>query len=234
MRYLFLALFFVANVFAAGPNLPALNLQVVDMVGLLGEDENTQLQSAITDIFNQGGPQIAILIPDDLQGYPIEDYSIAAAEKWKLGGEKKDNGLLIVIAPKERKMRIEVGGGIEGEITDLDADKWIRQILRPAFKEGNYGQGLYIVLQEVASRFEIKLSGTPVARRVTRQDEELSPAAVVIFLIIMFFILPFMSRRRGRGGMYYGGGGGWGSGGGGSSWGGGGGGFSGGGASGDW
>lgn len=236
-----IVLMFSSVAFAAELSFPTLNRPVIDMVGLLTEESQASLSSQIKQIYEAKGPQIGILVTNDLQGYPIEEYSIRLAERWQLGGAKSDNGLIVVIAPSERKMRIEVGGGVEGEITDLVASRLISDVLRPAFKAEDYAGGLQQVLIVVAERFDIKLNGAGGVRRQKRVRTDISPGTL-IFLIFLFVILgPLL--RRSRGGFYgysssrsgWGGSshsGGWSSGGGG--WGGGGGGFSGGGASGDW
>jgi uncharacterized protein len=235
-----------ALAFSQGLRFPELNRPVIDQVGLFTPEQSAQLTHFITEIKAQGGPQIGVIIPSDLQGYEIEDYSIRAAEAWKLGGEKSDNGLIIVIAPAERKMRIEVGGGIEGEITDLESSRWISSVLRPAFKNGDYAGGVAQILLEVAGKFNVKISNAPVVRRARRAKGELSPLGTLILMILFFFVFPLLNRSRGArafgagavmgsilGGGRHGGGGGFGGSSGGG-WGGGGGGFSGGGASGDW
>ena len=235
-----------ALAFSQGPRFPELNRPVIDQVGLFTPEQSAQLTHFITEIKAQDGPEIGVLIPSELQGYEIEDYSIRAAEAWKLGGAKSDNGLIIVIAPTERKMRIEVGGGIEGEITDLESSRWISNVLRPAFKNGDYAGGVAQILLEVAGKFNVKISNAPVVRRTRRAKGELSPLGTLILMILFFFVFPLLNRSRGArafgagavmGSILGGGRGGGGGGFGGSSgggWGGGGGGFSGGGASGDW
>jgi len=194
----------------------------------------------IRQVREQGGPQIGVLIPINLQGQAIEEFSIQAAEQWQLGDKKKGDGLIILVAPQERQMRIEVGQGIEGDITDHATDQWIRHIMIPAFKRGQYAEGVAGVIAEVAQLYDIKLSSGPKARRVHRKPNELSPITLIFIIILLFVILPRLSGRsgfrsyRGRGGFGGGGFGGGGFGGGGGGWGGGGGGFSGGGSSGSW
>lgn len=229
------------SVFSQTPSLPALDRQVVDQMGLLNSSEVEELTNKIYELHAQGGPQMAVFIPESLQDMPIEDFSIRVAEKWQLGEKGKGNGLLVIIAPKERQMRIEVGQGIEGEITDYDANKWIQNLLVPAFKEQQYGKALVELTHQVGEKFGIKLTGQRMMKRVRRGGGNLSPLA--IFLIILVIII--MRSLGGGGGVggfrrgsSYGGFGGFGGGGGGfgggGSWGGGGGGFSGGGSSGSW
>ncbi len=97
---------------------------VVDEFGLLDQRDNASLTEILRGAKERSGVEISVYVPTSLQGREIEDFSIAVAEQWKLGRKKDDRALLFVIAPKERKMRIEVGYGLEGEITDhLGYDK---------------------------------------------------------------------------------------------------------------
>lgn len=226
---------------AQTPTLPAFDRQVVDQVGLLSAGEAEEISQQIYELHAQGGPQMAIFIPESLQDFPIEEFSIRVAEKWQLGEKGKGNGLLVVIAPKERQMRIEVGQGIEGEITDYDANLWIRNLLTPAFKQQQYAPALAELTHRVGEKFGIKLAGKRMIQRARRSGGQLSPMLLLI-LIILFYLFRGMfgggpPSGFGRRGGYYGGygGGGFGGGGfGGGGWSGGGGGFSGGGSSGSW
>lgn len=237
-----LCLFLSLAAFGQTLSLPAFDRQVVDQVGILDATEAQALSDKIYELHAQGGPQMAVFVPDSLQGLEIEDFSIQVAEKWQLGTKGKGNGLLVVIAPNERKMRIEVGQGIEGEITDYDSSKWIRDLLVPAFKQNAYGPALIELTHQVGDKFSIKLKGERMVRRVNRGRGNLNPLAL-IFLVVIVLILRGLGggggpRGFGRsyGGGFGGGFGGRGGGGfgGGGGWGGGGGGFSGGGSSGSW
>lgn len=242
MKLLFLLLL-SWGVWAQELKLPALNQPLIDLAGLLSASQVQDLSNNIRELHEAGGPQVGIFIADDLQGFDLEDFSIRLTKQWQLGNAKKDNGLIILVAVKERKIKIEVGSGIEGDVTDVESSRWIRHILTPSFRSQNYAGGLKTVLFEVAKKFDITLSGKPLARRVRRSGRELSPISSLVIVILFFIVLPFINRMRGGSRGFSGGygGGGWSSGGssgwssgGGSSWGGGGGGFSGGGASGDW
>src|SRR5690606_14236251 len=90
-----------------------------------------------------GGPQMAFLIVPSLEGEAIEDYSMRVAETWKLGSKERDDGLLFVVSVGDRAVRIEVGGGIEGALTDVQAGRIIREIVVPAFRREAYGEGLH-------------------------------------------------------------------------------------------
>lgn len=153
--FLSLLLFTWVNVFGAELKLPALTSPVMDEAKLLSETERADLSRMAYEIYTNEGPQITILTVSDLQGLEIEDFSIRVVEKWQLGTKTKDNGVLILVSKNDRKMRIEVGNGIEGEITDYDANSYIRNILAPAFKQGDFHGGFKAVMGDIAARFNL-------------------------------------------------------------------------------
>jgi len=173
------------------------------------------------------------------------------AEAWKLGTKGRDDGVLVVVAVKDRKVRIEVGGGLEGGLTDAQSGRIIRTAIVPAFREGRYGEGLHAAGQQILGALGAMPPGMSQAPRRQVQKEIPVPivgallaflfslGAPVLFLLVLGFVilraLLGLGRRGPRG--PWGGGGGFGGGGfsgGGGGWSGGGGGFSGGGASGSW
>ncbi len=117
---------------------PDLNRPVMDQAGMLNPAEAQRLNQLLIQVHNSGGPQFAILTIESLNGTSVFDASFQTAEKWQLGTEKQDNGLLIFIAKKERKIRIEVGQGLEGDIPDIIAKRAIDKIMTPYFKKGQF------------------------------------------------------------------------------------------------
>lgn len=170
MRYfLSLILILSLNVWGSEIQIPALRAPVMDEAGFLSENEEADLNSLAYEINTHNGPQITIFTVNDMQGNEIEEFSIRVAEKWQLGTKERDNGLLIIIAKAERKMRIEVGNGIEGEITDYDTNQYIRNILTPAFKQGDFHGGLKEVMLDIGRKFNIQTeSKQRFVRRSTR------------------------------------------------------------------
>jgi uncharacterized protein len=227
---------------------------VVDEYGLLGGGDQARLEQLVRDIKARAGVEITVFIPSSLQGLEIEDFSIRVAEQWKLGRKKEDKGLLLIVAPKERKMRLEVGYGLEGQIPDAFARRVLDDGMRPLFKQGQYYDGIVNALALLQSRvplglppgYEPEQSGLPVQMnghevvRLPFWALFLLKNWVLLFWVLIIFLALTGRLKGGRrsgwygGGGSWGGGGGWSSGGGGSSWGGGGGGFGGGGASGSW
>ena len=179
-----------------------------------------------------------------MQGYPVEDASIKIVEKWGLGSKKQDKGVLLLISLAERKIRIEVGQGLEGDLPDAIAKRIIDEVIAPHFKRQDPSrgvlEGVIQIISQVAPDFD---SATEFGVSPKRQKKGVSTNGLVLMLLIALFLLRMLTRLGGMGGGgggFLGGGGGWSGGGGGwssgggSSWSGGGGGFSGGGASGSW
>lgn len=220
---------------------PALTALVNDRAGLLSVDEQRELESKLRTHEEATKQQFALLIIPSLEGDALEDFSIRVVEKAKLGQHKVDDGLLMLIAVEDRKMRVEVGYGLEGIIPDAFASQVVLDVLRPAFREQAYAAG-------INRAFDLLLAkGNGIAvqvpkRKVRHQASEGAPA-LVLFLVLFIVVTKLLGGRRRRGAMGFltgiglggGFGGGGGRGGGGGGWGGGGGGgFGGGGASGDW
>lgn len=237
----------------AGPahalDVPELKAHVNDLAGLLSANEVAALESKLSTHETATGQQFALLVVPTLDGDAIEDFSMRVVEKWKLGDAKVDNGLLLTIAQSDRKLRIEVGYGLEGVITDAFSSGVIREVLTPAFRKATYAEGINAAFDLLMA----KARGEAVSPPKPRGREQVSDlvSAIVPLLFFGFFMFMLFASRRGRrkrgfwgsaGGMFlggggFGGGGGWGGGGGGGGggWGGGGGGgFGGGGSSGGW
>lgn len=229
---------------------PELTGPVVDEAGLLSGAERRRLEGlarAAREVNGGTGVQLQYLIVPTLAGEAIEDFSMRVAEAWKLGGSAQDNGVLVTVAVQDRAVRIEVGGGLEGGLTDVQSSRIIRGVIAPAFQARRFGDGLYDAGLQILSA----TGGLPpdVARRQAARPSHGARFGGLGFvgLLIAFTILRGMlfgfsgRRRRGFwgggpfiGGGWGGGGGGFGGGFGGGGWSGGGGGFSGGGASGRW
>src|SRR6266446_3914181 len=107
---------------------------VTDLAGILSSQQAASLDQALSDYEQRTSNQIVVLTVKSLEGQDIESYSIAVAEAWKAGQKHKDNGVILVIAPDERKVRIEVGYGLEGVLTDAKSSQIIRNILAPHFR----------------------------------------------------------------------------------------------------
>lgn len=211
---------------------------VHDEAGILSASAKSQMEALLQAHRDSTSTQIAVLIVPSLEGEDIDGYAVRVFEEWKLGQQGKDNGVLFLVAMQERQMRIEVGYGLEGVLTDALSSRINRNEVAPFFREGNYEAGIQAgvsaIIKAVAGEYK---NDDPAPRKRGKK----SSWSTIIFLLL---IILFMSRRNRGGGGGMGGywtaammgnmlGGGRGSGG---SWGGGdfgGGGFSGGGGSSD-
>jgi uncharacterized protein len=227
---------------------------VVDRAGIINDSVKHQLNGYLQELEQKTTAQMIVLTVPDLGGDSIEDFSIRIAnDKWKLGQKGKDNGVLFLVAFKDRKYRIEVGYGLEGVLPDSLVGSLGRKLLVPYFRKGDYSDGIYAMTLAmtniVAKHYGVKIEGMPSVTYQRQPASRGNPAgpfstivAIVLFIILgilfvknpraflLFLLFSSMGGRRGP----WGGGGGFGGGGFGSFGGGGGGGFGGGGASGGW
>jgi Beta-propeller domains of methanol dehydrogenase type len=130
------------TVIAAGSNIPFLTGRITDNAQILTADTHRTLTESLTAHEDRTGNQIAVLTVPTLEGESIEDYAVAVFKEWKLGQKGKDNGILVIVAPKDRRMRIEVGYGLEGTMPDSVAGSIIRNVMTPRFKTGDYNGGI--------------------------------------------------------------------------------------------
>ncbi len=128
---------------------PELIGRVVDRTGTLTGQDLGQLESILADLETRKGSQLAVLILPTTQPEEIEQYSIRVAEKWKLGRKKVDDGAILVIAKDDRNMRIEVGYGLEGALTDVACKRIIAEIITPRFQEGDFAGGILAGAQAI-------------------------------------------------------------------------------------
>jgi uncharacterized protein len=121
---------------------PPLSGRVVDQTGTLSADDASALTQRLKDLETRKGSQVAVLIVPTTQPETIEQYSIRVAEAWKIGRKKIDDGALLVVAKDDHKLRIEVGYGLEGALTDVTARRIIDEIIVPRFKTGDFAGGI--------------------------------------------------------------------------------------------
>lgn len=237
---------------AQAQTFPKLSGRVVDAASLLSPEQAAQI-TAMSEATEQAtGRQLVVATIPDLQGYEIEEYGYKLGRDWKIGQSEADNGIILIVAPKERRMRIEVGYGLEPIMTDALSGQIVRDVITPRFKAGDMGGGILAGATAINEQLKLPLEAAEArakqlvdqAPRQRRGGGSGSIFTVIFWLaVLMFVILPIVfgsakgkRYRRGSGpvviwGPGWGGGGGGSWGGGGGGWGGGGGGFSGGGGS---
>lgn len=219
---------------------PPLTGRVVDRANILSPAVEQRLTEKFAALEAATTDQVVVVTLDSLQNYEIEEYGYRLGREWGIGQADKDNGVLLIVAPNERKVRIEVGYGLEPVITDALSSVIIQSRILPAFREGRMEAGIEAGADAIVEQLTID-RGVALERAQAAQAQVSAEPDVpvwVIILIVLFLVffgrgwLPFLflSSMSG-GGRSWGGGGGGGFGGGFS---GGGGGFGGGGASGGW
>lgn len=137
------------NVCAELVAIPALKTRITDLTQTLSAEQQSQLEAKLSAFEQQSGSQIAVLIVASTQPEDIAQYSIRVTDVWKLGREKPDDGLLILVAKDDHKMRIEVGYGLEGAIPDLTAKRIITEFMAPSFKQGDFYGGINNALDQL-------------------------------------------------------------------------------------
>lgn len=237
LRVLFLWLFVLANYsWARDFKTPWLTGPVIDETRSLNSQDAAEISDLIRRVKENYGAQIQVFITQSLQGLPIEKASIDIVEQWKLGDAKRDDGILFLIAPNERKVRLEIGQGLEGLVPDIYAKRINEDIVVPLFRQGQLSEG--VKRGVIALTALIENEGVAKLDRLSvkpKKKLELPGWLIILLWLIILFLGRGGMGRRLRGGGYYGGGFGGGFGGSsGGGWSGGGGGFSGGGSSSSW
>ncbi|MDD5492971.1 MAG: TPM domain-containing protein, partial [bacterium] len=192
--------FFCATAFALEvPDKPVSRIN--DNAGMFSSQTVMELSQFLTNIEIQtGGVQVVVATFPSLEGDNLEDFSIRLAEKWKIGQKGKDNGVIIVIFKNDRKVRIEVGYGLEAVLSDAVCSQIISQTIVPHFKKEEYDTGLKEALSAIESVIS-ENSNTQVVSRKTTKTIELAFILLVIIVILVIINL-------GGGGWYNVGGGG--------------------------
>jgi uncharacterized protein len=224
---------------------PTLTGRVVDNAQMLDGQTRTQISQMLEAHEQATGEQVVVVTLPDLQGTSIEDFGYQLGRSWGIGEKGKDSGALLIVARDERKVRIEVGYGLEERLTDAQSSVIINQVITPAFRNGDFVGGISKGAQAMVQ----VLGGNPLAEPAQSADEDdffVEHGFLLLGLIVLAIVVLKMSgfggSGRGGGGGFIGGGGlggfggglGGGSGGGGGGFSGGGGSFGGGGSSGNW
>ena len=186
----FLAVIFLSLASMAGAQevqtVPGLSARVVDQTGTLSSDQQNRLQARLAAFEQQKGAQIAVLIVPSVRPEAIEHYALRVVEAWKLGRKGVDDGVLLLIAKDDRKLRIEVGYGLEGVLNDATAKRIISDVITPRFKQGDYFGGVDAGLEAI-----VKVVGgepLPAPRSTSRNQgsdlESLLPLGFILVFVV--------------------------------------------------
>jgi uncharacterized protein len=193
--YLSCCIFFLSStVFAL--EVPHLQGYVNDYAGIISPQAKTELENELRAFEQTDSTQIVILTISSLEGEALEEFSIRVADSWKIGQKYKDNGIILLVGHQERKIRIEVGRGLEGRLTDLMAGRIIDLVLKPRFKRGDFDGGFIAGVHALidATRGEFQAD----ERRNVQKPERISQfLSLLVFGTIMILMLGSMSRVMG-------------------------------------
>lgn len=182
---------------------PAWTGPVNDLAQVMTDQQRQELTDYLTNLNNQTGIQMAVLTVPSLEGDSIEDFSFRTASAWKLGQEKEDNGALLVVSEGDRELRIEVGYGLEGVLTDAKSGLIIRNIITPQCRNGDYGTG---IVEGIKTMVGVATEDAQLISAEMTEEEGLdgqSLVVAIIFFSLYFAILTFAitksvkSRRNG-------------------------------------
>ncbi|NVN90622.1 MAG: TPM domain-containing protein [Desulfuromonadales bacterium] len=178
-------------------DVPQLSGRVNDRAGLLTPGAVTALEQKLAGFERDQSTQIVVLTIPTLQGDDIDQFSIRVADAWKIGQKGKDNGVLLILARDERKVRIEVGMGLQGVLPDITASRIIRELMRPHLKAGDFDRGIAAGVDGImaATRGEFKASPQDANRKTHRKST--SPATFFLLTAVAAVILGSFSRYLG-------------------------------------
>jgi uncharacterized protein len=145
-------------------NFPALTGRVVDAADLLTPVQEAALDAKAAALEKEIGPQYVIVTVPSLGGRPIAEYGVGLGRHWGIGHKGRDDGLLLIVAPAERKIRIEVGYGLERRVTDPFAGRVIREQALPSFRQGDFPRGIEAASDALIARLRSKAADSEIAR----------------------------------------------------------------------
>lgn len=192
----------------AAPQFPSLSGRIVDQTGLLSPTTQRLLAQQLDAFESSSGNQVVVAIIDDLQGLAIEDYGYQLGRTWGIGQKDQDNGVVFLVAPKARQVRIEVGYGLEGTLTDVLAHDIIQRHVLPHFKQQQMEKGVVAGTRAIIGVLGGK-SGSEYQSTSSQPQNESLPWWAIFFLPLVYW---------GRSGRFSGGGGSFGGGGASGSW----------------
>ncbi len=173
-----------SDLWAQAATLPSFDALVTDIPGVLSSDKKAELEQQLRKVKLSRGTEIAVLIVNSLEGNSVEGYAQEVVRKWKIGEEKKDNGILLLIAVQDRAIRIEVGRGLEGSIPDIIAGKIVRDEMIPHFRDGDLSGGITLGVQRL-----IELSSSDFPQQEPASPPEEMPEINVFWVLVVIGIV---------------------------------------------
>ncbi len=196
-----LALVALAGAAFAAPTFPKLTGRVVDEANMLSPAVEQQLTEKLAGLEASTGRQLVVATLPSLQGYEIEDYGYQLGRAWKIGDEKRDDGVLLIIAPNDRKVRIEVGYGLEPILTDALSSTIIQTAILPAFKAGKMEAGVVAGAEAVVQQLSLPDDqAKAIAAQPVQQSShfEFSGSPLIFYILFGLWLVPILLRGFGR------------------------------------
>ncbi len=183
---------------SAEPKFPPLTGRIVDDANLLTPADREEILAMLRQLEGKSSDQVVVYTTNSLQGYEIEDIGYRLGRFWKIGQGSINNGIILIVAPKDRKVRIEVGRGLEGTMTDLLSGTIIRNGILPAFRRGEFSAGVKAGVRDIK---DVLLGDTAEVEKRARSIKPRQPATdwtplIFIGLFLAFFIFVSMQERK--------------------------------------
>ena len=175
---------------SAQPKFPTLTGRIVDEAGLLQPADHAAILDLMRKLEEKSTDQIVVYTTKSLQGYPIEDFGYQLGRFWQIGQKDKNNGIILIVAPSDKKVRIEVGRGLEPQMTDLMSGLIVRNVILPAFRRGDFAGGITAGVHDIR---DVLLGDTAEVEQRARGGSKRSndTSGLPIFMIFGLFIVFF-------------------------------------------
>ena len=191
-----LVLFLLAPALSNALDVPPLRGRVNDYAKLLSQERALALEAQLEKFEQETGHQIAVLTIPSLEGDSLEDFSIRVAETWKIGKKGFDNGAILLVARDDRKLRIEVGYGLEGVLPDAIASRIIREVITPRFRSGDYAGGIEAGVDSILKVAKGEVLPQPTRPAPGRTASEGASLHNILMITAMLALFIGMTRRR--------------------------------------
>ena len=188
---------FVSTITASGAvDIPAPKMHVADRAKIIDKQTESRLNAFLSELETKTGTQMVVLTVKTTGGVPVDQFSIDLANAWKLGQFEQNNGVLVVVATKDRKYSIEVGSGLERVLTKDFCAEIGKVLFVPNFRNGNYKEGIYqgsaAIINKIAKGAGVTISGAPTRAQLPRRRS----SGLSFLPILLIFILPMLLGRR--------------------------------------
>lgn len=205
MKKIVYCVFFISSSLLVALDVPPLTKAVNDYANVLDSSQQEELEKYLRKVDKSSKLQVALLTIPSLEGEALESYSIRVVEKWKLGDAERDSGVLLLVAKEDKKLRIEVGYGLEKDLTDAISSKIISSIIAPSFKQGDYYNGIKNGLKAIVA-YSLKDESLIKESEAKADEDERSSLWYIFVGVAILFIAGLNSRflggRKGRFGSY--------------------------------